>query len=223
MIQDQAFAVALSTDPGLIRTQNEDAVFVDARLGLAILADGMGGYNAGEVASGLAATRLAAEIQNVSATTDAVAKMIDEAREQSAAASAKAEESLKLTDEMQNGAEVVTQSIAAVASVSEETAAGAQEVTASSEKVFEVSTSSASASQEMSATMHEVATSVQNVSAAVEEQTAGFQEVSAAATELSSMAERLQEMVHQFKVDADQPQEKQTGLRVAQTETRKAA
>jgi protein phosphatase len=69
MIQDQAFAVALSTDPGLIRTQNEDAVFVDARLGLAILADGMGGYNAGEVASGLAATRLAADLGRLIASS----------------------------------------------------------------------------------------------------------------------------------------------------------
>src|SRR4029078_97503 len=37
----------------MVRTHNEDAVFVDAA-GLAILADGMGGYNAGEVASGIA-------------------------------------------------------------------------------------------------------------------------------------------------------------------------
>lgn len=51
-------AVALS-DPGLIRSNNEDAVFVDAALGIAILADGMGGYNAGEVASGMATTLLA--------------------------------------------------------------------------------------------------------------------------------------------------------------------
>jgi len=37
----------------MVRTHNEDAIFVD-RTGLAILADGMGGYNAGEVASGIA-------------------------------------------------------------------------------------------------------------------------------------------------------------------------
>ena len=69
MIQDHALAVALSTDPGLIRTQNEDAVFVDARLGLAILADGMGGYNAGEVASGLATNRLAADLGHLIASS----------------------------------------------------------------------------------------------------------------------------------------------------------
>ena len=37
----------------MVRAHNEDAIFVDGA-GLAILADGMGGYNAGEVASGIA-------------------------------------------------------------------------------------------------------------------------------------------------------------------------
>lgn len=41
------------TDVGQVRTNNEDAVGVDADIGLAILADGMGGYKAGEVASGM--------------------------------------------------------------------------------------------------------------------------------------------------------------------------
>jgi len=45
--------VANRSDPGMVRTHNEDAIFVDGA-GLAILADGMGGYNAGEVASGIA-------------------------------------------------------------------------------------------------------------------------------------------------------------------------
>lgn len=42
------------TDSGRVREHNEDAVFYDADLGIVVLADGMGGYNAGEVASGLA-------------------------------------------------------------------------------------------------------------------------------------------------------------------------
>src|SRR5512144_1268234 len=46
--------VASLSHPGMVRTHNEDTVFVDAEAGLAILADGMGGYNAGEVASGIA-------------------------------------------------------------------------------------------------------------------------------------------------------------------------
>ena len=55
-----ALEMVTATDPGRVRGQNEDAVFADAGLGLAILADGMGGYNAGEVASGMATTLLAA-------------------------------------------------------------------------------------------------------------------------------------------------------------------
>lgn len=42
------------TDVGRLRDHNEDAVLYDADLGVVVLADGMGGYNAGEVASGLA-------------------------------------------------------------------------------------------------------------------------------------------------------------------------
>ena len=43
-----------ATDTGRARSNNEDAVTFDSLLGLAILADGMGGYNAGEVASQMA-------------------------------------------------------------------------------------------------------------------------------------------------------------------------
>jgi protein phosphatase len=46
--------VASLSHPGMVRAHNEDAVFVDGEAGLAVLADGMGGYSAGEVASGIA-------------------------------------------------------------------------------------------------------------------------------------------------------------------------
>jgi protein phosphatase len=45
--------VATLSHAGMVRAHNEDSIFVDAA-GLAVLADGMGGYNAGEVASGIA-------------------------------------------------------------------------------------------------------------------------------------------------------------------------
>jgi len=43
------------TDTGQVREHNEDTISWDAELGLLVLTDGMGGYNAGEVASGIAA------------------------------------------------------------------------------------------------------------------------------------------------------------------------
>jgi PPM family protein phosphatase len=50
------------TDPGLMRENNEDAVTFDGETRLAILADGMGGYNAGEIASNMAATFIKTEL-----------------------------------------------------------------------------------------------------------------------------------------------------------------
>jgi protein phosphatase len=44
----------MRTDKGMVREQNEDAIGGDPDVGLLILADGMGGANAGEVASELA-------------------------------------------------------------------------------------------------------------------------------------------------------------------------
>lgn len=42
------------TDTGRVREHNEDAIGSQPDIGLMVLADGMGGYNAGEVASGIA-------------------------------------------------------------------------------------------------------------------------------------------------------------------------
>lgn len=42
------------TDTGRVREHNEDTIASDIDVGLLVLADGMGGYNAGEVASGIA-------------------------------------------------------------------------------------------------------------------------------------------------------------------------
>ena len=42
------------SDTGRVRDHNEDAIRSDPDIGLMVLADGMGGYNAGEVASGIA-------------------------------------------------------------------------------------------------------------------------------------------------------------------------
>jgi len=54
MTEHAALDCATLSHPGMVRSHNEDSVFVDGDAGIAILADGMGGYNAGEVASGIA-------------------------------------------------------------------------------------------------------------------------------------------------------------------------
>ena len=58
-----ALEIVVRTDPGMIRGHNEDAVFANPNQGLVILADGMGGYNAGEVASGMATMLLSTELE----------------------------------------------------------------------------------------------------------------------------------------------------------------
>jgi PPM family protein phosphatase len=59
---DDVLEFGALTDPGMVRANNEDALIVEPGLGLAILADGMGGGNAGEVASGMATTLLAKDL-----------------------------------------------------------------------------------------------------------------------------------------------------------------
>jgi protein phosphatase len=54
MASREPLDVASLLHPGMVRPHNEDTVFVDGDAGLAVLADGMGGYSAGEVASGIA-------------------------------------------------------------------------------------------------------------------------------------------------------------------------
>ncbi len=62
---------ATATDPGMVRSHNEDSFEIDPELGLAVLADGMGGYNAGEVSSGIAVAMIKEEMRNVLAESKA--------------------------------------------------------------------------------------------------------------------------------------------------------
>jgi protein phosphatase len=61
----QILEIASCTDPGMVRSHNEDSIAADAGNGLVVLADGMGGYNAGEVASGMATTVIITEMQQI--------------------------------------------------------------------------------------------------------------------------------------------------------------
>ncbi|QKT04303.1 serine/threonine-protein phosphatase [Ectothiorhodospiraceae bacterium 2226] len=55
--------IAGATDPGCVRERNEDAVRWSRRAGVAVLADGMGGHLAGDVASSMAVDLLGAELE----------------------------------------------------------------------------------------------------------------------------------------------------------------
>lgn len=61
--------IATATHSGMVRSHNEDSIAADAAAGLAVLADGMGGYNAGEVASGIAVAMISAELKKALAST----------------------------------------------------------------------------------------------------------------------------------------------------------
>ena len=54
--------VIAQTDTGLVRSHNEDSLVISLQDRLVIVADGMGGYQAGEVASKMAADIITAEI-----------------------------------------------------------------------------------------------------------------------------------------------------------------
>ncbi|HYL87217.1 MAG TPA: Stp1/IreP family PP2C-type Ser/Thr phosphatase [Burkholderiales bacterium] len=61
----QTLEIATCTDPGMVRSHNEDSIAADPANGLVVLADGMGGYNAGEVASGMATTVIVTEMRQI--------------------------------------------------------------------------------------------------------------------------------------------------------------
>ena len=65
-----ALEVATATHSGMVRSHNEDSIAADATLGLAVLADGMGGYNAGEVASGIAVELIKVELKKALGETN---------------------------------------------------------------------------------------------------------------------------------------------------------
>ncbi|HET9644141.1 MAG TPA: Stp1/IreP family PP2C-type Ser/Thr phosphatase [Burkholderiaceae bacterium] len=57
-----SFEYFSAIDTGRARSNNEDSVALEELAGLAVLADGMGGYNAGEVASGMLTSFIKVEL-----------------------------------------------------------------------------------------------------------------------------------------------------------------
>ncbi|MDO8413515.1 MAG: protein phosphatase, partial [Gallionellaceae bacterium] len=69
-----ALEIVSLTHAGMVRSHNEDSVEHDASCGLVVLADGMGGYNAGEVASGITVSVMAGEIRNALQNNSAMSR-----------------------------------------------------------------------------------------------------------------------------------------------------
>jgi serine/threonine protein phosphatase PrpC len=70
------YEIVCNTHQGMVRSGNEDAVYAHAGFGLAILADGMGGYAAGEIASRLAVDEIRAELESALPHLDTQSKVL---------------------------------------------------------------------------------------------------------------------------------------------------
>jgi PPM family protein phosphatase len=79
------FRAAAATDVGRVREHNEDGYLVDDTLGLVAVADGMGGHNAGEVASAAALDALRVAFGAGATIDDAVSAANEIVYEQSVA------------------------------------------------------------------------------------------------------------------------------------------
>ncbi|MGH9012947.1 MAG: Stp1/IreP family PP2C-type Ser/Thr phosphatase, partial [Acidimicrobiia bacterium] len=75
---------AKKTDPGRVREGNEDGYLVDDRMGLFAVADGMGGHQAGEVASATALEALRAAVASGEPIRDAIDRANEAVLERSA-------------------------------------------------------------------------------------------------------------------------------------------
>jgi len=80
MSLSQALQSASLTDPGRVRDHNEDCIESRPDIGLFVLADGMGGYNAGEVASGMATSLISDGLQETWDTRTLASKGRDDTK-----------------------------------------------------------------------------------------------------------------------------------------------
>ena len=135
-----------------------------------------------EVESGVVRANSAGEaLSNILGAAESVNKQAEEAGNAAAKVSAAAAELVEAVD--------------TVSAVIEENTAATEEMAANSQELTQAIENIASVSEENSAAVEEVSASTEQVSAQVEE-------VSASATTLMEMAEKLQQVVSRFKLEA---------------------
>jgi PPM family protein phosphatase len=71
--------IGFKTDPGIIRKHNEDEILVDEGTGLFIVADGMGGHEAGELASSITVVEIADHVRKEVGGGKATKAVLEEA------------------------------------------------------------------------------------------------------------------------------------------------
>src|SRR6476661_283686 len=70
LLRRDGWRAAAATDCGRVRDHNEDVYYVDAKAGIFLVVDGVGGHAAGEVAAGIAADRIRRRVERQDAPAD---------------------------------------------------------------------------------------------------------------------------------------------------------
>src|SRR4029079_18364495 len=63
LLRRDGWRAAAATHCGLVRDHNEDLCYIDAKAGIFLVVDGVGGHAAGEVAAGIAADRIRRRVE----------------------------------------------------------------------------------------------------------------------------------------------------------------
>ncbi len=168
-----------------------------------------------------ATKEIASLIEGVQAGVEASVKAVGEGAEQVAGGSELAIESGTSLEAIQKAVEDVTGQIEQISAAAEEVSASASEMVSTIESVNEIVQQNTAATEQMSASSGGVTSAIDEIASVTEQNSAAAQEVSASTEEvsaqvqqvvassgtLSDMAGQLAEVVSQFRLSGDGPQE----------------
>jgi PAS domain S-box-containing protein len=112
----------------------------------------------------------------------------------------------KIQKDSKNAVDAIEQGNAEVSKGMEEASKAGEsmaKIVQSSDEVLDISTQVATASEEQSATVEQISKSVEGINVVSQESAVGVQQVASASTDLSQLAENLQTLVSQFKLNAN--------------------